>query len=251
MAIMWCGSVVLAEQSRPAFTKENRFPDFHQVELGTIFQYNELGDEDEAALSTDANEFIVEPFVRYQATEKMALQASLPYVSVDPDLGNGVDELGDISLGAEWLAYEHIYSFPYIIPHVTVLFDTGDEEKALAAESRKRAGETRTKFGITLGTMRWENWTFNGDLSYTLFSDAENIFAAAGSVIWDLSEEFSWLIEGVVSDEDVPNSSEPPGFVQGGFSYHPYERFQFTAYGGGGKNLGRDVSATLKLSYDL
>jgi len=245
LAMMWVGGTVMAEQSRPQFTKENRFPDLEQVELGTIVQHNELGERKGVLDSSDANELVVEPFVRYRAFENVTFLASLPYVDVDPDMGEGASGLGDASVGLEWHAYENISGYPYIIPHVTGVLDTGDEKDGTGL------GESRFKFGVTLGTVRWDDWSINGDVSYTFFDDSENILSGALSLLWSVSEDFSWLVEGIVTDEDVVDSADAPAFGQFGLSYHPDGRFQFTATGGAGKNQRRDVSATLKMSYNL
>lgn len=236
---------VSAEQMRTQLTKENRFPEYGRVEAGLDLRTEQLDTPDNVFPANDVDSVFAEPFARYQAFENVSLLARLPYVSVDSDLAGSESGLGDVELGAEWRAYENVFTFPYVIPHLTLALGTGDEDKGLGR------GETGVTLGTTLGTKRWEDFTFNLDLAYTVFEDSDNVAALGLSLIWDISRKFSALVEGAITDEEDAVEGDNPYLLLGGMSYQPYDRFSWTVFGGAGDHGEPDVLVGLRATFDL
>ena len=238
----------VADTTRPLLTKENRFPEVTRAEIGTLLQVKEFTDENEQTKLTDANAWVVTPFARWQAARNLALRFDVPFGGLDPDTGSSETGLGDLAIGFEFRAYEDIFRFPYIIPHAQIRLDTGEEKTALGDN------ETSFLFGITLGSQVYDvPWYVNFDLNYEVFEDSENIFGFAGSVIWELSEQFSVLAEAFITDEDLKAQGfeeHPTGF-QGGMVYHPNEDLTLGLYAGGNKNSREDVIISVRVAHDL
>lgn len=238
------GGAVKAEPMRTRLTKDNRFPDLGKVELSLDVHYEErdvllVGDFD-FGFAQAVDRYEVAPEVRYQAFPNVSLLARIPFVSVDPEMGGSNSGLGDISLGFEWLAYEHIFTYPYLIPYATLHLGTGDEKKALGR------GETGLTLGATLGSRRWDVVVFSLDGAYTIFDDSDDVASLAGSVIWEIRRELSVHVEGVITDEDFGPDESTPYLILGGISYRPYHGIHWTLYGGGGDNGQPDATVGLR-----
>ncbi len=239
----------MAEPMRTRLTRDNRFPDLGRTQLSLDLRYEEseqmVMDPLNFAMLQDVDRYELAPEVRYQAFPTVSLLARVPFVSVDPDMGSSQSGLGDIDIGFAWLAYEGIFTYPFLIPHATLHLDTGSERKGLGR------GETGFTLGATLGTRRWEDIIFNLDGSYTIFDDSDNVAAVALSIIWELNDKLSVHSEGRVTDEDFGPDDDTPYLILGGLSYRPYDRLHWTVYGGGGGNGEPDMTVGFRVTYGL
>jgi len=235
-----------AEDNRPLLVKENRFPDARELETGATFLFVELVDNDEAFGSSDTNQWTAAPYLRYGLTKNLAVYGLIPFNNVEPDEGDGESGLGDIAVGFELKAYEDLFGFPWVVPHIELSLDTGDEDKGLGR------GENAVTLGVSVGSKAWDVCSFILDGSYQVFEDSDNIGSVSGAIVWDVSEQFALLVEARLTDEEnEDDGSENPMLFLGGFSYRPNEDLAFTAEAGGGKNTREDVLFSLKLAYTL
>ena len=235
------------EPMRPLFTKENKFPKVGQYEVGTMFELTEMQDNLEQYKLSDANLWELSPYARYMATENVALEVAVPFGGLDPDAGSSEAGLGDVRFGVALRAHEHIYRFPYIIPHASLRLDTGDDDVGIGA------GESSLLVGTTIGSTMYDtDWHFMLDVGYELFEDSENVLSAGGAVIYDVNERYSLLAQGQVTNEETRNGDdENPVRIGGAMLYKPSDRLTLGAYGTGAKNSREDVIATIRVSYDL
>ena len=243
-----------AEQIRPLLTKENAQPELHRTEVGFEFRFEELGDFRESVIATDTNKTSYIPSLRYRPFEPLTLFATFPFIDNDPDIGSGGSGLGDITVGFELLAYEDVVvEHPWVMPHLEVVLDTGDTKDGTGR------GESSVIVGLAIGSAT--HWAYNsridpiwhliGDVRYEIFEDSENIASVAGSVIWDITEQFSALGSVRLSDEQFKDMNENPVLFLGGLSYRATEKLTMTVQGGGGKNTREDVVVSVKATHDL
>lgn len=237
----------VAEPIRPSYTKENKFPEVGAVEVGAAVTFTELGDNNEMVRMNDANLWTVGPYARYMMSEDLAVDVGVEAGGINPDMGGSENGMGDVSVGLTLRAYEDLFRFPYILPHVTLNLDTADDDVGIGA------GESSVKLGTTLGSTVYDTvWHFNMDVSYELFEDSDNVFAFGASAIWDISEKFSLLAEAQITDaepEDIVE--EHPARFGGAMLYEPNDRTTLGLYGAGVKNSREDVITTIRVSYDL
>ncbi|NCC50640.1 MAG: hypothetical protein EOM20_05430 [Spartobacteria bacterium] len=240
MAVLAAGSIY-GEAMRPLLTKENAFPGKHRFEVGAVGQYKQLNKK-ELAKDQETDVWWGTPYGRFGVADNFALFAKVPYGSIRPETGSDESGIGDVSAGFELLAFEDIFTYPFVIPHAEVFFNTGDEDKGL--------GEGKTHFmgGIAVGTVVEEVVQFVADLRYEIYDNRDNVASLAISVIWDLSERFAVLGEMKAADEEVNNHSYTM-FFQGGLCYKITEALAINVYGGAGKHTDEDVVASTKISY--
>jgi hypothetical protein len=230
---------------RPTLTKENAFPGQQKLEIGSIFQYTEFEERGEFFSVMDRDELMIEPYLRYGLLDNLTVIGRLPYTEIDRDFGDDDNGIGDASLGFELLVFEDIFEYPYVIPHLDVVFDTGDEDEGLGR------GETTVKTGISVGTVVYDKYHYIVDAGYEINDDRDNIASLAGTFIWDVSEQFSVLGEAMISDEEVNEDNDHPSFYRAGLCYKATESLAINVYGGGAKNTDEDVSASVKVSYSF
>ena len=109
--------VVSADPMRTVFTKENKFPGVWGTEV-SIGSGGTYYDDDDNSFN-DVDTFQITPAVRFGVTERLALSAKVPYVGYSS--GNVEDEgLGDIALGLDFLFFEDIFEYAWILPHAEV-----------------------------------------------------------------------------------------------------------------------------------
>jgi len=233
------------KQMRTLYTKENRLPEKHQLELGAKGFYREFPEE----YTNDPNskdEYSGIPYLRFALFESFAVYGEFPVMYIDPRGGNSEFGPGDFAFGAELVAWEDIFGYPYIIPHAEVTVPSGDEDKGMGA------GTTLFSFGVSAGQVVEDVVHFIADATYTIYRTEENIARFSGSIIWDVSEIFSIHGEVQVTDEQqTEDDSNHPVYIVGGMSYEPLENLGMTVYGGGASDADADVIAGFKVSWSF
>lgn len=246
VGVVAMGTVCHAEAMKPLLTKENAFPDVFQPEVGVLAQYREIPEDDGPEMGFD--QYDIGPYVRFGLLKNLAVYGMLPYVMNEPEFGDKEQGVGDAVVGVEFLAYEDIFKYPFVIPHAEVSLSTGDEDKGLGA------GDNEYVFGVSIGTVVDDMFHYIVDLSYNVQGDDENIGLLSGTFMWDLNEQFSVLLEARASNADGSDATEDdddPVFFQGGMYYTATEAFGFGLYVGGGHNMQEDVVLSGKASYSF
>lgn len=176
-------SVASAEPMRTVYTMENRLPEQLGVELSVQGAYAGY----DGRLSTeDGTVYQVGPALRFGITDRLALTAWVPWAGYDFSHGNSDDGIGDVHTGLQFLFFEDIFDYVWIIPYVDVRWATGDEDKMLGT------GTTGAHFGISVGTTTYDCLHWAADVSYGIndainYSD-DDVTAGSLSLIWDLNE---------------------------------------------------------------
>ncbi|HMP89541.1 MAG TPA: transporter [Kiritimatiellia bacterium] len=205
---------------RTLLTRENRYPNVGQLEIGAFYGHAEYLD--------DFEQDSYGVYGRYGLSEFVTVEASIPVV--DSNFG-GKSEfgLGDVELKLDLLAFQDIFNYPFIIPHIDVSLPTGDEDKGLGS------GDTIIVFGISIGTKVYEKLTYVIDASYAFnggnsSAKNDNVFMISGSIVWDISDRFAVLVEGRVWEKNDFDSH--PYQYQGGLAYKITRDVQIAGYGG-------------------
>jgi hypothetical protein len=228
---------VHADVQRPQYTVENRLPKIGKLETGAQVSYQEIdyGRGQVDALSAG-------PYVRFGVLDNLTATARLPFVNEDSSVGGTDFGTGSLGLGLQLRAYENILGYPYVIPHVEIQIDTSSDDFV------SPEGQTISTVGISIGTVVDDNVTFVADVSYVDNQDTDSGVQASLSVLWALSNQFSWITEARVADiEDGENDT--PGSVLGGFSYAWTRKLFTTFHAGTGIDSSVDVIAAAKVAY--
>ena len=229
-----------ADPMRTVFTKENKFPGALKPELslaggGSSFEVD--------GADADIERYFVTPGVRFGLTDRLTLLAAVPFAGYSDE---ELDEsgLGDVEIGTEFLFYEDIFEYAWIIPHATAILSTGDEDKGLGV------GEGQGRFGISVGTTTHDVLHWAVDASYTLNGaapenpafddDRDDLLTGALSLVWDLDERASVL--GEVQFRDDPVDEEDDYAFRGhlGMAYQINKTFSIMGYLGGASGLEED-----------
>ena len=238
MALCVVAGVASADPMRTVFTKENKFPGAMGTELslsggGSSYDSDEFGDE-------DTSSYFVGPGVRFGLTDRLTVLAEVPYVGYSE---GDVDEsgLGDIELGTEFLFFEDIFEYAWIIPHATAILATGDEDKGLGA------GAGQGRFGISIGTTTMDVLHWAVDASYTLNGaetavddEDEDLLTGALSIVWDLDDRASILGEVQVRDDAMDPEDDYALRAHGGLAYKVNKRLSLMGYVGSSSGLYED-----------
>jgi len=214
--------VAQAEPIRTLLTEENQMPEKGQVELGIL-----ANTQQHDAFS----EFTEAAYVRYGLFGNLAANVRVPMMQTRFKTGMGSNQsgIGDVALGFDFLAYEDIFRFPYILPHAEVLFPTGDQDKGFGA------GDVSLRGGVTIGTKTWEcvNWAVDASGQHLSSNDPTlkaDTIVISGSIVWDLDEQFSLLTEVSSDDQNYPDGH--PVTYEVGMVYKPIESLMLGIYGG-------------------
>ena len=243
---MVCGLAALlagaayAEPIRTVLTKENRLPRLYQLEAGSEFFYQEL----------DSGGDIVSgiPYLRYTLFRDFALFGKLPYHRIDPDMGSSESGVGDASLGFEFVPYEDLFGYPWVMAHAEVIFDNGNEDKGLGT------GETEYMVGVAVGTTQNRVLHYALDARYMILDDQDNIPSIAGSIVWDLDRRFSLMAELELSrekgrDEFGQDDDTHPLVFMVGMFYKATPNLYFMLNGGTTKNSDVKEIVRGKIAY--
>ncbi len=234
-----------AEPIRTLLTKENRMPGKFKWEAGLVGQYIEI-DKDSTRFFGQGENYGVAPYGRFGLMDNLAATLAVPFAWRSPDFGDSEQGLGDVTAGLELVGYQHIFGYPWVMPHAEVSFDTGDEEKGLGA------GETFPTLGIAVGTTTFDvyHWVLDG--TYVLHDKTDDYGAIAGSFIWDLSDQFSLLAEIRVEDRKLDGKdSSRPIYYQGGFFWKPTDALGIGLYGAKADNTDQDTIVSTKIAYSF
>ena len=230
-----------AEPIRTLLTKENQLPEKGQTELGLFANTQQY--DNNAGYSEI-------PYVRYGLFGNLAAYAFVPYNETRYKNGFGLNQngFGDMGIGFELLAYEDIFKFPYVLPHLEFRFPTGDKDKGYSA------GDVSILGGVTVGTKTWEcvNWAVDVTGEHLTTNDPglkADTIVVSGSIVWDLDEQFSVVAEVNGSDQDYPAGH--PLTYEGGMVYKPIESLMVGVYGGRTIHTGEDWNGTVKIAYSF
>ena len=236
-AMVACAS---AEPMRTVFTMENKFP-------GALRAAVSLGGggssyDPEIRGAEKIKFYDVTAGVRFGLTDRVALVGGVPFVGYSD---NRLDEkgLGDVSLGAQFLFFEDIFEYAWIIPHATAIFPTGDEDKGLGT------GETQGRFGLSVGTttmdvLHWAadvSYTMDGAVSDTNPNERDDLTAGSLSLIWDLDERASVLGEVQFRDDPVDPADDYAFRGHAGLAYKVNKHVSVMGYVGGASRMNVDV----------
>ena len=220
----------LADPMRTVFTKENKFPGAMGWEVGLAGEFRTY---EEQMADEDMDWWAVGPQARFGITDRVAVRADIPLVgwSMDDEDESG---LGDISLGLDFLFFEDIFEYAWIIPHATAILPTGDEDDGLGV------GEGQGRFGVSVGTTVNDVLHFGADVSYTvngtwddMHDEREELITGALSLVWDLDDQASLLGEVQLRDDPVDDDDDYALHAHGGMSYRINEWFSLMGYFGG------------------
>ncbi len=241
-------SMGLAEMDRSLYTKENAFPEVMSPEVSVLFEYREIKDRDEQFRDTDANLTTYNFEGRFRPIEEVALRATVPFSHYDPSSGDSHRGMGDISFGADLIAFQNIFDYPYVIPYVDYTFETGDEDKHLGV------GEDFATIGLALGTTTFDKFLWSLDVSYNIYDNIENAFVVGVGLIWEISDEFSTIAETKLEEQsnDNPDNDDYAIYFTGGMIYDATDSLTLGLYGTGtAQNAEEDVIVSIKASYEF
>jgi hypothetical protein len=236
-------SLVRAEPQRPLLTKENKFPDVQAVDVGFRFEYAETGEDDFTGESTSVYNYA--PLLRYRPFEPLTLSASVPFHTVSPEEGASDSGLGNVVIGAELLAYEDIFDYPWVIPYAAYVFDTESGDVPFIGD---RDG---LRLGLAIGSKAWRTWTFVADGRITVSADEDEVGSLGGSIVWDVSEAFGVLVEMRTFSEKLDGESGRPSLWLGALTYKVNSDLTIIGRGGGGTNGAEETLLALEAHYSL
>ncbi len=237
-------SLASAESMRPLLTKENKMPELHKAEVGVLGIYKEIPEDFDKGVYVKRDEYTETPYVRYGLVENLTLVATVPFKQVQPKVGDDQSGLSDVSIGAELMAFQDIFDYPWIMPHADISFQTGDEDKGLGA------GENIVTVGAALGTTVADVWHYAADLTYELHDNTDDVAGGALSLTWDLNERFSVLGEGKMTNEEQGNFKNPI-YYDVGMCYKATEALAFNVYGGGATDAEEHTIIGVKGAYSF
>lgn len=235
-ALFAVASLAWSEPQRVFLTTENKFPETGKLELG----YDYTGREYETLKFTSHS-----AVARLGLVENLTARVQAPFVNHEPDFGDSESGVGDVVLGLDLVAYQDVFSFPFVIPHLDVAFPTGDEEKGLGS------GDTLVKFGVSIGTKTHEQFVWVADFSYASAYDAkaseqDDQFDIALSWLWELSDQFTFNLEGLVRRMESYDSSSV--LLGGGMTYKWTPALQSGVYFGAWNSNDSGEDQLLKIS---
>ncbi len=238
-ALCAVASLAWAEPQRTFLTTENKFPETGKIELG----YEYTGREFET-LEYNSHSAVA----RLGLFENLTARVQAPFVNRKPDFGDSESGVGDVTLGLDLVAYQDVFSFPFVIPHLDVSLPSGDEDKGLGS------GDTLIKFGVSIGTKTHEQFLWVADFSYASAydakaSDKDDQFDIALSWLWELSDRFTINLEGMVRRMEAYDSSSV--LLGGGMTYKWTEALQSGVYFGAwnSNDSGEDQLLKVTTSY--
>ena len=247
-------SVASAEPVRTIFTMENRLPEQLGLELSVQGGYYGFDIEDS---TDDGTRYQVGPALRFGITDRLALTAYVPVNGYNYSHGNDDSGIGDIHSGLQFLFFEDIFDYVWIIPYVDVRWATGDEDKGLGT------GTTGGQFGISVGTTTYDCLHWAADFSYGVnnaidYSD-DDVAMGALSLIWDLNEMprvYGDMLSSLFGEVQVRNDPIDPDddcWVRGhlGLAFRANDLFTISGYFGSSTDDAMDYYAGGKATFSF
>lgn len=247
LAVCVTAGLVSADPVRTVFTKENRFPDVMGWEIwlgGGASSY------DNDNTNEDLEQFFITPGVRFGLTDRLALLAEFPYVGYSE---GDLDEkgLGDISMGMEFLFFEDIFEYAWIIPHADLILPTGNEDKGLGN------GTGQGAFGLSIGTTWNDVLHYGADFTFTVngakdeHGEDDDLMTGALSIVWDLDAQASLIGEVQVRDDTMDPDDSYGIMGHGGLSFRVNDQFSLMVYGGAAADLAIDYYGMGRVVYSF
>jgi hypothetical protein len=233
---------------RTLWTMENRMPGTLGVEVGVGGMGAPMATPEHHD-ADDATVWKAGLGLRVGLLEDLAVSATIPAMGWKIDGGGSESGLGDVEVGAQYLAWEDIFDYAWIMPHASMTLPTGDEDKNLGS------GEVEGRAGLSLGTTVADIWHFAGDVSWVAkdFGEDEDDGAvqASLSLIFDLDEQASLLAEG--SYLDYAQEKDESGTVSGhiGLAYDFSTRLSLLMFVGATKGCGEGAYGGGHLVYSF
>ncbi len=239
-------SMASAEPMRTVFTKENRLPEQLGGEVSIQGGYAGYDDKDS---KLDGSIYDVGPAFRFGLHDRLALTAYVPVAGWDYSHGDNKAGLGDVHTGLQFLFFEDIFDYVWILPYVDVRWATGDEDKNLGT------GTTGGQFGLSVGTTTYDCLHWAADVSYGInnaidYSD-DDVLMGALSLIWDLNEMprvYGEVLSSIFGEVQVRNDPIDPDddvWVRGhvGLAFRASDHFTISGFFGGTSDDAMDYYA--------
>jgi len=249
-----------SESMRSLYTRENRFPETGTAEVGAFVGYAQY---DEYFLSqigasayqgyyvnSSANPKLtsttVMPYAKYGLLKNLTVYSRVPYSFTQSDTKQQkYNGFNDIAVGAELLAYEYTYKYPWVIPYAEVTFPSGNEDEYMGL------GKVDAIFGAAVGTTTFDKYTWVLDGRYDSNIGNNGRFEGAAAFIWELSDQFSVLAEAKVTEKEQGSTEDVPVYINGGMCYKPLEQLSVNLYGGGSVNAEENGHGAVKVAYSF
>lgn len=240
-------STCFAETMRPLMSRENRLPEMHQLEVGSLFSYQQFEEADPLGRDLKRHEGTIDLYARFGLLDNLSIYASVPYGFINSDQRDDkYNGIRDVRAGLELLAYEGIYEYPFVIPYAEVSFPTGNDDKFLGA------GDVGAMFGTAVGTTVYDiyHYILDGRYQYTQTGNkSEGFFALAAAFIWDLSDRFSVLAEAKITEKPSDSDKDIPAYFSGGMCYEATRNLSIYWYGGVAVNADENGGGHIKIAY--
>ena len=188
----------------------------------------------------------IEPYAKYGLLDNLTVYSRVPFSINQSDAKESTKAgLNDIAVGAELLAYEYTYKYPWVIPYIEVTFPSGNDEDHMGL------GKMDAIFGAAVGTTTFDKYTWVLDGRYDANIGDNGRFEGAASFIWDLSDQFLVLAEAKVTEKSPGSTKDVPLYFNGGMCYKPVENLSINLYGGTSANAEENGRGTLKVAYNF
>ena len=249
---LFLGSLAFAEPQRTFFIKENRMPGPFKAEVGAIGQYAEIPDDQCSQRATAMMCTSAAPYVRYGSggesgrVSPMSLTCRTSRVDGDTEQG-----LGDVVAGAEFVVFQDIFGYPFIMPHVEVELRHGRRgqrpwQRQNALHGRRiRRNRCHGYVPLALDA----RYTFNEKVNDG--GEDKNIATFAGSLIWDLSEQFSLIAKPRASERQGCRRRHSRCYFQGGFGLPGHGEAVLTFSAAARSDADEDVVVGGKIAYSF
>ncbi len=249
-----------SESMRPLYVRENRFPETGKFEVGSFFGYAQYDEYFISQVDPDAykNVYVnknadpklksttVAPYAKYGLLKNLTVYSKVPFSFNKSDAKDkNTTGFNDIAVGAELLAYEYTYTYPWVIPYAEVTFPSGDDKEYMGN------GEMDGIFGIAVGTTTFDKYTWILDGRYDSNVCDDGRFEGAAAFIWDLSPQFSAMAEAKVTEKAQGSTKDTPAYFNGGICYRPVENLSVNIYGGTSVNADENGHGGLKVAYSF
>ncbi len=247
-------SVASADPMRTVFTKENRLPEQLGGEVSLQGGYSGYDDKDS---DLDGSIYDFGPAFRFGLHDRLALTAYIPVAGWDRSHGDHKTGLGDIHTGLQFLFFEDIFDYVWILPYVDVRWASGDEDKNLGT------GTTGGQFGIAVGTTTYDVLHWAADVSYGInnaidYSD-DDVLVGAFSIIWDLNEMprvYGEVLSSLFAEVQVRNDpidEDDDVWVRGhgGLAFRASDLFTISGFVGASSDDAMDYYAGGKATFSF